>query len=76
MKPLMFIPPAQAEVLSDTQDDLRDDYLRDDGLNDRGTCQPWRDDDCSDDAVSYSLASQLAGSSAGNNFRNGKFVRH
>jgi hypothetical protein len=76
MKPLMFVPPAQAEVLSDTQDELREDCLRDDGLNDRVTRQPWRDDDGSDDAISYNLASQIAGGSAGNNSGNGKFFRH
>lgn len=37
MKPLIFIPPAQAEALSDTQDDLRP--------GDFGPRQPWRDDD-------------------------------
>lgn len=73
MKPLIFIPPAQAEVLNDTQDDLRDDCLRDDGSNDRISRQPWRDDDGYDDAVSYSLASQIAGSSAEKKSHNGKF---
>ncbi len=42
MKPLIFIPPAQAEALSDTQDDLRLDDLR---AGDFGLRQPWRDDE-------------------------------
>lgn len=42
MKPLIFIPPAQAEALSDTQGDLMPDDLR---SGDFGPRQPWRDDD-------------------------------
>ncbi len=37
MKPLIFVPPAQAEALFDTQDDLRS--------GDFGPRQPWLDDD-------------------------------
>ena len=52
MKPLMFVPPAQAEALYDTQDDLRDD-LR---LDDRLTRLPWRDDESSEDLFNYGIA--------------------
>ncbi len=48
MKPLMTVPPAQAEALFDTQDDLRDDYLADLCRSDRMAGQPWRDDDPDD----------------------------
>lgn len=40
MKPLIFVPPAQAEALFDTQDDLRS--------GDFGPRQPWRDEDAED----------------------------
>ncbi len=45
MKPLIFIPPAQAEALSDTQDDLRS--------GDFGPRQPWRDEDGTDEPLPY-----------------------
>lgn len=52
MKPLIFIPPAQAEALSDTQGDLmqgdlmQGDLMQDDlRSGDCGPRQPWRDDD-------------------------------
>ncbi len=41
MKPMILVPPAQAEALSDTQDDLR--------CGDFGPRQPWRDDDGADE---------------------------
>ncbi|MGI4791716.1 MAG: hypothetical protein ACRYFS_23085 [Janthinobacterium lividum] len=56
MKPMMFVPPAQAEALYDTQDDLRDD-LR---LDDRVTRLPWRDEDNSEETFSYTLTSSAA----------------
>jgi len=42
---LRTVPPAQAEALFDTQDDLRDDCLVDLSRCDRTAGQPWRDDD-------------------------------
>ena len=45
MKPLIFVPPAQAEALSDTQDDLRS--------RDIGPRQPWRDEDGADEPLPY-----------------------
>ena len=41
MKPMIFVPPAQAEALYDTQVDPRDDF----SLDDQAARQPWRDDD-------------------------------
>ena len=55
MKPLICVPPAQAEALYDTQDELRDD-LR---LDDRVTRLPWRDDESLDEPLSYSLAQPI-----------------
>ena len=51
MKPLMLIPPAQAEALYDAQDFTVLDGLRDDlrleslRPEDRITSLPWRDDE-------------------------------
>ena len=41
MKPMILVPPAQAEALYDTQADPRDDF----SLDDQSARQPWRDDD-------------------------------
>ncbi len=56
MKPLILVPPAQAEALSDTQDDLRSG-----GFSAR---QPWRDDESLDDLLSYSQFSEISVSNA------------
>ena len=45
MKPIMLVPPAQAEALSDSQDDLRSDLC----LDHRAPPLPWRDDENSDE---------------------------
>lgn len=50
MKPLIFIPPAQAEALSDTQEDLR--------FGDFGPCRPWRDDDGAEELLPEILPRQ------------------
>lgn len=49
MKPIILVPPAQAEALSDTQDDLRS--------GDFGVRQPWRDDEAIDDLFSDEMFS-------------------
>ena len=48
MKPLMMVPPAQAEALFDAQDEGRDDYLTELCRCDRTASLPWRDDDGED----------------------------
>ncbi len=58
MKPLIFIPPAQAEALSDTQDDLRP--------GDAGPHQPWRDDDGAEELLPEILPRQRRGIAASN----------
>lgn len=51
MKPVVTVPPAQAEALFDAHDyddaqgDLRDDYLADPCRLDRAKGQPWQGDD-------------------------------
>ena len=50
MKPLILVPPAQAEALSDTQDDLR--------AGEVSVRQPWRDDEPYEDLPSYSQLSE------------------
>ena len=57
MKPLIFVPPAQAEALYDTQDDLRDDLRPED----RVPRLPWRDEESSEEPFSYGLGSRPAG---------------
>lgn len=42
MKPMIFVPPAQAEALSDTQENWTPEDLR---FGDLGLRQPWRDED-------------------------------
>jgi len=56
MKPLILVPPAQAEALSDTQDDLRSGEF--------SARQPWRDDESLDDLLSYSQFSEISVSNA------------
>jgi hypothetical protein len=56
MKPLVCVPPAQAEALYDTQEDLRND-LR---LDDRAARMPWRDEENLEEALSYSLMPSMA----------------
>lgn len=56
MKPLILVPPAQAEALSDTQDELR--------AGDFSVRQPWRDDESLDDLLLYSQFSESAVSNA------------
>ena len=51
MKPLMTVPPAQAEALFDAQDEGRDDYLTELRRCDRTAALPWRDDDGDDGRV-------------------------
>ncbi len=48
MKPLMMVPPAQAEALFDAQGEGRDDYLTELCRCDRTASLPWRDDDGDD----------------------------
>ncbi len=54
MKPVVTVPPAQAEALFDAHndydapDDLRDEYSADLRRFDRTAGQPWRDDDGDD----------------------------
>ena len=47
MKPLIFVPPAQAEALFDMQDDLR--------FGEFGPRQPWRDDDGAEESLPPAL---------------------
>ncbi len=56
MKPLVFVPPAQAEALSDTQDELRS--------GDISVRQPWRDEDAWDELPPYRERGELSGSNA------------
>lgn len=56
MKPLILVPPAQAEALSDTQDDLRSGAF--------SARQPWCDDESLDDLLSYSQFSEISVSNA------------
>lgn len=49
MKPLMLVPPAQAEALSDTQEDLRGGLP----LDDHAPPVPWRGDDILEEPLSY-----------------------
>lgn len=58
MKPLIFIPPAQAEALSDTQDDLR--------FGDLAPRQPWRDDEAAEELLPESVPRQHAGRAVSN----------
>lgn len=46
MKPMIFVPPAQAEALSDTQDNLCSVVL--------SIRQPWRDDEGVEETLSSS----------------------
>ncbi len=50
MKPLMLIPPAQAEALYDAQDEAQ--------TGDRFTPMPWLDDDTLDDDARPKVAVQ------------------
>lgn len=54
MKPLMMFLSAQAEALSDSQDDLFADLLPDS----RAVCPPWRDDESCEEPLSHSLRFQ------------------
>ena len=56
MKPLILVPPAQAEALSDTQDELR--------TGEFSVRQPWRDDESYDDLLSYAQLSEISASNA------------
>lgn len=58
MKPLILVPPAQAEALSDTQDELR--------CGDFGPRQPWRDDDGTDELLPEILPRQRKERAASN----------
>ncbi len=52
MKPMLFVPPAQAEALCDAQDAGRDDLcLADLCRTERAVFQPWRDDESTDDLL-------------------------
>ena len=63
MKPLIFIPPAQAEALSDTQGDLMQDDLR---SGDFGPRPPWRDDDGAEELPPETLPRQRGGIAGSN----------
>ena len=56
MKPLILVPPAQAEALSDTQDELR--------TGEFSVRQPWRDDEAYDDLLSCVQLSEISASNA------------
>lgn len=56
MKPLILVPPAQAEALSDTQDELR--------TGDFSLRQPWRDDELTDELLSYPQLAETSASKA------------
>ncbi len=57
MKPLMIVPPAQAEALYDAQQGLPEGLrLEDLRLEDRFAGLPWADDDVPDETLSYELA--------------------
>lgn len=59
MKPMIFVPPAQAEALCDAQDEGRDDLcLADLCRPERTIFQPWRDDESADDSAPRLPASQ------------------
>ena len=60
MKPLIFIPPAQAEALCDVQDKGRDDFcLADFCRADRLVFLPWRDEESSDDMAKSAVFQAL-----------------
>ena len=50
MKPLILVPPAQAEALFDTQDDLRSGEIP--------LRQPWRDEEAAEEPLAYEFTSR------------------
>ena len=56
MKPMILVPPAQAELLSDTQDELR--------AGDTPLRQPWRDDESFDERLAYAPRVEMSGPNA------------